>query len=106
MFSRREDHCCITAIRRSSNAPLNPPAASCAASSNSRPLSLALTHRFPRGSKKKEWTKPLASSTLILRITRVGDALEENPQPGGRLAAVAAGDRSTAGAGARDATRE
>src|SRR5215831_11598861 len=58
-------------------------------------LRLRRTESSPRVGylKKRDWTKPLSSSTLTLRITRVDDALEENPQPGGYFAAVAAGDR-------------
>src|SRR5580692_7867926 len=41
MFSRRKGRCCITATRRSSNAPLNPPVVSFAASSNNSPVSPA-----------------------------------------------------------------
>src|SRR5438445_9989478 len=47
MFSRRKGRCCITATRRSSNAPLNPPVVSFAASSNNSPVSPATHPRIP-----------------------------------------------------------
>src|SRR5437867_13431272 len=47
MFSRRKGRCCITATRRSSNAPLNPPVVSFAASSNNSPVSPATYPRIP-----------------------------------------------------------
>src|SRR5437762_5737393 len=47
MFSRRKSRCCITATRRSSNAPLNPPVVSSAASSNNSRVSPANCPRIP-----------------------------------------------------------
>src|SRR5438128_1242449 len=47
MFSRRKGRCCITATRRSSNAPLNPPVVSSAASSNNSRVSPANCPRIP-----------------------------------------------------------
>src|SRR5438309_5944058 len=54
MFSRREGRCCITATRRSSNAPLNPPVVSFAASSNNSPVCPANCPRIPPRKLKKE----------------------------------------------------
>src|ERR1700730_13822475 len=47
MFSRREGRCCITATRRSSNAPLNRPAISFAASSHNSGVSPANYPQIP-----------------------------------------------------------
>src|SRR5437762_13249611 len=95
MFSRRKGRCCITATRRSSNAPLNPPVVSFAASSNNSPVSPATYPRIPPRKQKKlqpnqdHVIQPCVWIITVIQNESARRSAQPSPEPHHRLPGVA-----------------